>query len=51
MKDQTVRYKNPNAFGKSLGLSEIDMELIRQAEVAQNINLNFCRKTRRRFFS
>lgn len=30
MKKQTVRYKNAKEFGKSLGLSELEMELIRQ---------------------
>jgi len=30
MKNQTVRFKNAAEFGKSLGLSEIEMELIRQ---------------------
>ena len=30
MKDQSLRFKNTTQFGKSLGLSEIDIELIRQ---------------------
>lgn len=30
MKDKTVRYKSVNEFGKALGLSAIEMELIRQ---------------------
>lgn len=30
MKEKSVRYKNATEFGKSLGLSEIEMELIRQ---------------------
>lgn len=32
MKYQSVRYKNATDFGKSLGLSEIEMELIRQKQ-------------------
>lgn len=30
MKEKTTRYKSIKEFGKSLGLSEIEMELIRQ---------------------
>lgn len=30
MKERTVRYKNVTAFGKALGLSEVEMELVRQ---------------------
>jgi DNA-binding Xre family transcriptional regulator len=30
MKDQSVRHKSATEFGKSIGLSEIEMELIRQ---------------------
>lgn len=30
MKEKVTKYKNIDAFGKALGLSEIEMELVRQ---------------------
>jgi DNA-binding Xre family transcriptional regulator len=30
MKQKTIRYKSVTAFGKALGLSDIEMELVRQ---------------------